>query len=112
MVPQVNKKGESALHCLFAHHGGRPLLHMRDRFGVAPSYLGPLLDNMLPLMDELFERGAGANHMAPPNVVSPLYYLMRVVCSMSPQLLGATHRQVYACVSKVGNNPTPLPLTA
>lgn len=95
----VNKKGESALHSLLAHHSGRPLFYMRDRFGVAPVYLLTLLENMLPLMKELLERGASANLMAPPNVVSPLYYLMRVVCAMSPQLLGATYGQIKCCIS-------------
>jgi len=91
---QVNKKGESALHSLLAHHGGRPLFYQRDRFSVAPAYLLTLLENMQPLMQTLLECGANANLMAPPNVVSPLYYLMRVVCSMSPSLLGATAEQV------------------
>jgi len=91
---QVNKKGESALHSLFAHHGGRPLFYQRDRFSVAPNYLLTLLENMQPLMETLLECGANANLMAPPNVVSPLYYLMRIVCSMSPSLLGATAEQV------------------
>ena len=91
---QVNKKGESALHSLLAHHGGRPLFYQRDRFSVAPAYLLTLLENMQPLMQTLLECGAHANLMAPPNVVSPLYYLMRVVCSMSPSLLGATAEQV------------------
>jgi len=90
----VNKKGESALHSLLAHHGGRPLFYQRDRFSVAPAYLLTLLENMQPLMQTLLECGANANLMAPPNVVSPLYYLMRVVCSMSPSLLGATAEQV------------------
>jgi len=61
---------------------------------VAPAYLLTLLENMQPLMQTLLECGANANLMAPPNVVSPLYYLMRVVCSMSPSLLGATAEQV------------------
>jgi len=64
------------------------------RFSVAPAYLLTLLENMQPLMQTLLECGANANLMAPPNVVSPLYYLMRVVCSMSPTLLGATADQV------------------
>ena len=67
---------------------------MLDRFSVAPAYLLTLLENMQPLMQTLLECGANANLMAPPNVVSPLYYLMRVVCSMSPSLLGATAEQV------------------
>ena len=41
---------------------------MRDRFGVAPTYLVNLLENMLPLLQELLERGANANLMSPPNV--------------------------------------------
>ena len=28
---QANKKGETALHSLLAHHGGRPLFYIRDR---------------------------------------------------------------------------------
>lgn len=92
---QVNAKGESALHSLFAHHGGRPLFYQRDRFSVAPAYLLTLLVNMQPLMETLLECGANANLMSPPNVVSPLYYLMRVICSMSPSLLGATVEQVF-----------------
>ena len=95
---QVNKKGESALHSLLAHHNRRPLFYMRDRFGVGPLYLLTILENMLPLMTEMLERGANANLMAPPNVVSPLYYLMRVVCAMSPQLLSATYKQVKSCI--------------
>lgn len=122
---QTNKKGEGALHSLLAHHSGRPLFYMRDRFGVAPVYLVGLLESMLPLLQELLERGANANLMSPPNVVSPLYYLMRVVCSMSPQLLGATCKQVAACVetlcaynadpnviNAVGENPITLLLNS
>jgi len=70
------------------------------RFSVAPAYLLTLLENMQPLMQTLLECGANANLMAPPNVVSPLYYLMRVVCSMSPSLLGATAEQVLVHNSK------------
>ena len=86
------------MHSLFAHHGGRPLFYIRDRLGVAPSYLLTLLGNMQPLMEVLLKMGANANIMAPPNVVSPLYYLMRIICAMSPQLLGATREQVKRCV--------------
>ncbi len=95
---QVNKKGESALHSLLAHHGGRPLFYIRDRFGVGPQYLSSLLGNMKVLMKVLLERGTNSNLMVPPNVVSPLYYLMRVVCAMSPQILNATADQVKTCI--------------
>ncbi|ELU00353.1 hypothetical protein CAPTEDRAFT_217743 [Capitella teleta] len=101
---QVNKKGESALHSLLAHHGGRPLFYIRDRFGVAPSYLSSLLGNMSTLISVLLESGASANLMSPPNVVSPLYYLMRVVCAMSPHLLSATSEQVKGCVRVLCKN--------
>jgi len=82
---------------------------------VAPAYLLTLLENMQPLMTTLLQCGANANLMAPPNVVSPLYYLMRVVCSMSPSLLGATAEQVSSasyplwvvrCCSPVGQFAT------
>ena len=95
---QTNKKGESALHSLLAHHGGRPLFYIRDRFGVGPQYLSTLLGNMSSLLEVLLRKGANASIMSPPNVVSPLYYLMRVVCAMSPHLLSATAEQVKNCV--------------
>ena len=44
--------------------------------------------------DRLLQGHANANLMVPPNVVSPLYYLMRVVCAMSPHLLSVTANQV------------------
>ncbi|KAK2163016.1 hypothetical protein LSH36_87g02045 [Paralvinella palmiformis] len=105
---QVNKKGESALHSLLAHHGGRPLFYIRDRFGVGPQYLSNLLGNMKVLMEQLLELGANSNLMVPPSVVSPLYYLMRVVCAMSPHLLNATQEQVKDCIQVLcehGANP-------
>ena len=95
---QTNKKGETALHSLLAHHGGRPLFYIRDRFGVGPQYLSSLLGNVCSLMEVLLQRGASANVMVPPNVVSPLYYLMRIVCAMSPHLLSVTAEQVKGCV--------------
>jgi ankyrin repeat protein len=94
----ANKKGETALHSLLAHHGGRPLFYIRDRFGVGPQYLGNLLAHMCSLMEVLLEKGENANIMLPPNVVSPMYYLMRVVCAMSPLLLSLTSEQVKNCI--------------
>lgn len=82
------------------------MFYQRDRFSVAPAYLLTLLVNMQPLMETLLECGANANLMSPPNVVSPLYYLMRVVCSMSPSLLGATVEQVNHLVLFLMPEPT------
>ena len=64
------------------------------RFGVGPQYLGNLLGHMCTLMEVLLAKGENANIMLPPNVVSPMYYLMRVVCAMSPLLLSFTSEQV------------------
>ncbi len=73
------------------------------RFGVVPQYLGNLLGHMCSLMEVLLAKGENANIMLPPNVVSPLYYLMRVVCAMSPLLLSFTSEQVSFLVSESVN---------
>lgn len=108
---QPNKKGETALHALLSHHSGRPLFYIRDRFGVGPAYLSSLLGYMQMLMQVLLANKSDPNLMLPPNVVSPLYYLMRVVCAMSPHLLSATAPQVKACLQVLlayGCNPNAI----
>ncbi|CAD5126471.1 unnamed protein product [Dimorphilus gyrociliatus] len=93
-----NNRGESALHALLTHHTGRPLFHLRDRFGVGPKYLRTVLENVGILMQILLDGGALPNQKHAPNFVSPLYYLTRIICSMSPNLLKNTADQVKNCL--------------
>ena len=51
----VNKKGESTLHSLLAHHSGRPLFYIRDPFRVGPQYLATLLDSICIFMEVLLQ---------------------------------------------------------
>ena len=93
-----NKRDETPLHALLSHSDRRPLFYNRDRFGVGPKYMLHQLEKTCMLMEVLFRHGADPNIPEHMKGATPLYYLLRILCAMSINLLNISMKEAQHCI--------------
>lgn len=93
-----NRRGENALHALLSHHGTRPVFHLEEEFGYHRGYPQFLFSGICSVAEVLLKMGADPNQLSPPKFVSPLYYLMRVICASSPRMIHEASEEMKSCI--------------